>query len=41
MITIQCYGDSVTEGMMMEGHHTAEYGKKSFPAHTNTILVKD
>ena len=38
MITIQCYGDSVTEGMMMEGHHTAEYGKKSFPAQLYTLL---
>ncbi len=38
-IKINCIGDSVTEGMRMEGHHTAEYGKHTYPAWLNTILT--
>ena len=37
-ITINCFGDSVTEGMTMDGHHTADYGKKPFPAQLYTML---
>jgi len=37
-IIINCFGDSVTEGMALDGHHTAEYGKKPFPAQLYTIL---
>ena len=37
-VVINCVGDSVTEGMRMEGHHTAEYGKSSYPARLYTIL---
>ena len=37
-IVINCVGDSVTEGMRMSGHHTAEYGKASYPARLYTIL---
>lgn len=35
---INCVGDSVTEGMRMNGHHTAEYGKATYPARLYTIL---
>ena len=37
-ITINCFGDSVTEDMTMDGHHTADYGKKPFPAQLYTML---
>ena len=37
--TIICTGDSVTEGMLMDGHHFAEYGKATYPARLNTILT--
>ena len=37
-IIINCVGDSVTEGMAMEGHHTSEYGKSPYPARLYTIL---
>ncbi len=37
-IKINCFGDSVTEGMSMVGHHTSEYGRKSYPAQLYTIL---
>ena len=37
-IIINCIGDSVTEGMAMDGHHTAEYGKSPYPARLHTIL---
>ncbi len=36
---IHCYGDSVTEGMNMLGHHTAAYGMDSYPAQLYTILT--
>ena len=35
---INCVGDSVTEGMGLYGHHTADYGASSYPARLNTIL---
>lgn len=38
-IIINCIGDSVTEGMAMVGHHSAEYGKDSYPAQLYTMLV--
>ena len=38
-ITIQCTGDSVTEGMATDGAHTAEYGKSPYPAQLTTLLV--
>lgn len=37
-IIINCVGDSVTEGMAVEGHHTSEYGKSPYPARLYTIL---
>lgn len=37
-IVINCVGDSVTEGMATDGHHTAEYGKSPYPARLYTIL---
>ncbi len=37
-LIINCVGDSVTEGMRMNGHHTAEYGKATYPARLYTIL---
>ena len=37
-ISINCFGDSVTEGMAVDGHHTADYGKKPFPAQLYTML---
>lgn len=37
-IVINCVGDSVTEGMRMSGHHTADYGKSSYPARLYTVL---
>ena len=38
-IRIHCFGDSVTEGMAMDGHHIAEYGKHSYPSHLLTMLT--
>ncbi len=38
-LIINCVGDSVTEGMTMDGHHTAEYGKHPYPAQLFTILT--
>lgn len=38
-IIISCIGDPVTEGMAMEGHHIAEYGKDSYPSQLYTMLV--
>ena len=37
-IIINCVGDSVTEGMATEGHHTSEYGKSPYPARLYTLL---
>lgn len=36
--TISCFGDSVTEGMSTDGHHTADYGKDPYPAQLFTLL---
>ena len=36
-IIINCVGDSVTEGMATEGHHTSEYGKSPYPARLSTL----
>jgi len=36
---ISCWGDSITEGMYLDGNHSAEYGKAPYPAQINTILT--
>lgn len=38
-ITINCFGDSVTEGMALNGAHYARYGESPFPARLQTILT--
>ncbi len=38
-ITIHCFGDSVTEGMALNGAHYAGYGESPFPARLQTILT--
>lgn len=38
-ILINCTGDSVTEGMGLDGAHTANYGKSPYPARLYTLLV--
>lgn len=38
-ILINCTGDSVTEGMGLNGAHTANYGKSPYPARLYTLLV--
>ena len=40
-ITICCTGDSVTQGMDMDGSQTAEYGKSPYPARLTTLLVDE
>lgn len=37
--TISCWGDSITEGMYLDGNHSAEYGKSTYPAQLTTILT--
>jgi len=36
---ISCWGDSITEGMYLDGNHSAEYGKAPYPAQLNTIMT--
>ncbi len=38
MLRIHCYGDSVTEGVQLEGQFTADYGKDTYPARLTTML---
>lgn len=37
-ITISCTGDSVTEGMSLNGAHYARYGESPYPARLTTLL---
>lgn len=36
---INCFGDSITEGMAMQGHHKAEYGEGPYPAKLKKLLI--
>lgn len=38
-ISINCIGDSITEGMGVRGHHGSEYGDSPYPARLKTLLV--
>ncbi len=39
MIRIDCYGDSVTQGVGLNGETTAEYGKSTYPSWLTTMLT--
>lgn len=38
-LTINCIGDSVTEGMSLTGAHYARYGESPYPARLQTLLT--
>ncbi len=39
LITISCFGDSITQGVGLDGNTTAEYGKDPYPAWLTTMLT--
>ncbi len=39
LITISCFGDSVTQGVGLDGNTKAEYGKDPYPAWLTTLLT--
>ncbi len=41
MLKINCYGDSVTEGVQLDGAGTSDYGKSPYPAWLNTLLTDE
>lgn len=38
-LTINCFGDSTTDGAFVSGEHGAEYGKSTYPARLQTLLT--